>query len=99
MPDLMIQKIRDYFSTQPAVEKAWLFGSYARGEQTPQSDVDVLVKYANENQISLLDICRLSSGLEQSISRKVDLVEDGCLLPFAVKSVNRDRKLIYERNC
>jgi len=35
------QTIADYFKTQPVL-KAWLFGSFARGEETPRSDVDIL---------------------------------------------------------
>ena len=38
----MIQKIAEYFKTQPVL-KAWLFGSYSRGEERPDSDVDILV--------------------------------------------------------
>jgi predicted nucleotidyltransferase len=37
---MMNQKIADYFKTQP-IERAWLFGSFARGEETPISDVDM----------------------------------------------------------
>ena len=37
----MIQKIAEYFKTQPVL-KAWLFGSYSRGEERPDSDVDIL---------------------------------------------------------
>ncbi len=40
----MTQIIADYFKTQPVV-KAWLFGSFARGEETPESDVDILVEF------------------------------------------------------
>lgn len=39
----MTKLIADYFKTQPVV-KAWLFGSFARGEETPLSDVDLLVQ-------------------------------------------------------
>lgn len=35
--------IAEYFKTQPVL-KAWLFGSFARGEETPDSDVDILVE-------------------------------------------------------
>ena len=48
----MTQIIADYFKKQPVV-KAWLFGSFARGEEIPLSDVDLLVQY-HEGGISLL---------------------------------------------
>ena len=40
----IINDIRQYFSTQP-VKKAWLFGSFSRGEETSKSDVDILVEF------------------------------------------------------
>ena len=88
--------IADYFRTQPVV-KAWLFGSFARGEETPESDVDILVQYDDTARISLLTISHMMGELERSTGRRVDLIEDGCLLPFAVESANRDKRLIYER--
>ncbi len=92
----MTRKIAEYFKTQPVV-KAWLFGSFARGEETPDSDVDILVEYDKEAKISLLTISHMMGELEKSTGRRVDLIEEGCLLPFAVASANRDKKLIYER--
>ena len=92
----MTQQIVEYFKTQP-VKKAWLFGSFARGEETPESDVDVLVEYDEDAHISLLAISHMIGELERSTGRRVDLIEDGCLLPFAVESANRDKRLIYER--
>ncbi len=88
--------IAEYFKTQPVV-KAWLFGSFARGEETPESDVDILVEYDDKARISLLTISHMMGELERSIGRRVDLIEDGCLLPFAVESANKDKQLIYER--
>ncbi|MBQ4421287.1 MAG: nucleotidyltransferase domain-containing protein [Bacteroidales bacterium] len=92
----MTQIIADYFKTQPVV-RAWLFGSFARGEETPESDVDILVQYDDTARISLLTISHMMGELERSTGRRVDLIEDGCLMPFAVESVNRDKRLIYER--
>ena len=40
----IVENIQKYFRTQPVV-KAWLFGSYSRGEETSESDVDILVQY------------------------------------------------------
>lgn len=92
----MTQQIAEYFKTQPVL-KAWLFGSYARGEETPESDVDLLVEYDPNARISLLTISHMMGELETSIGRRIDLIEEGCLMPFAVASANRDKKLIYER--
>ena len=92
----MTQIIADYFKTQPVV-RAWLFGSFARGEETSESDVDILVQYDETARISLLTISHMMGELERSTGRRVDLIEDGCLMPFAVESVNRDKRLIYER--
>ena len=92
----MIQLIADYFKTQPVL-KAWLFGSFARGEETEDSDLDILVEYDKNARISLLTISHMMGELEKSTGRRIDLIEDGCLLPFAVESANRDKVLIYER--
>ena len=92
----MTKIIADYFKTQPVV-KAWLFGSFARVEETPESDIDILVQYDSDARISLLTISHMMGELESSTGRRVDLVEDGCLLPFAVELANRDKQLIYER--
>lgn len=89
--------IADYFETQPVL-RAWLFGSFARGEETPLSDVDILVQF-NEGGISLLKHAVMLDDLERMLDRPVDLVEDGTLRPRISDSVNRERKLIYERVC
>lgn len=89
----MIPKIQQYLASQP-IEKAWLLGSCSRGEETPKSDVDLLVRYQDSDSISLFDISGIMVNLKKIIKRPVDL---DCLLPFASKSANRDKILIYER--
>ena len=91
----MSKIIADYFKTQPVV-RAWLFGSFARGEETPLSDVDLLVEY-EDGGISLLKHCSMINDLENLLDRDVEIIEEGTLLPFAVESANHDKKLIYER--
>ena len=92
----MIKTIQDYFKTQPVL-KAWLFGSYARGEETPDSDVDILVVFDNTQSIGLMKMGSMYVHLKKMLNREVDLVENGTLLPFAVESAERDKILIYER--
>ena len=93
----MTQQIAEYFKTQP-VMKAWLFGSFARGEEREDSDVDVLVKFDRSMPIGLFAYIRMHRELEEKLGRKVDLVEEGTLRPAAQQTANRDLKVIYERN-
>ena len=94
----IIENIQKYFRTQPVV-KAWLFGSYSRGEETSESDVDILVQYDRKNyRVGLFTIVGIKQHLQELLGREVDLVEDGSLLPFAAESANHDKVLIYERN-
>ena len=93
----MIETIREYFKTQPVL-KAWIFGSYARGEETEDSDVDILVKYDDtDSTVGLMKIASMYVALKKMLNREVDLVEEGTLLPFAVESADNDKILIYER--
>lgn len=87
--------VSKYFANQPVL-KAWLFGSFARGEQTPLSDVDILVVLDRTKPIGL-KFFGMWNDLEDLLDRKVDLVTEGSLAPFAVESVNHDKILIYER--
>ncbi len=93
---MMNEKIAAYFKTQPVL-KAWIFGSFARGEEKPWSDVDILVQYDRQQPIGLLKIAGMKVDLENLLGNEVDLVEEGTLRPWAVESVNRDKRLIYER--
>lgn len=92
----IIPAIQGYFATQPIV-KAWLFGSYSRGEETVGSDVDILVSFDKDAKISLFKYADIICQLEALLKQKVDLVEEGTLLPFAQRTVNEDKILIYER--
>lgn len=96
MSQQMIETIQEYFKTQPVV-RAWLFGSFARGEERPGSDVDLLVAYDDDADVSLFTIGGIYSDLRRLLNREVDLVEEGTLRPWAIDRVNNDKKLIYER--
>lgn len=96
--EVMTKKIAEYFKTQPVL-RAWLFGSFSRGEERPDSDVDLLVIYDDKARVSLLKHASMICDLEKLLNRPVDIVQDGTLLPFAVKGANHDKKLIYERAC
>ena len=60
--------IAEYFKTQPVL-KAWLFGSFARGEETPDSDVDILVEFDHSTAIGLLAYARMWRELKEKLGR------------------------------
>lgn len=92
----IINKITQYFSNRPVL-KAWLFGSYSRGEETPESDVDILVVFDPIAEISLLEHVGMQQELEDILGKDVDLVTDGTFYPWVVQAVDNDKILIYER--
>lgn len=92
----IIPSIQGYFATLP-ITKAWLFGSYSRGEESAESDVDILVVFDKNAKISLFKYADIICQLETILNHRVDLVEEGSLLPFAQETANKDKILIYER--
>lgn len=92
----LIPLLQKYFATQP-INKAWLFGSYSRGEETDLSDMDILVSFDKGAKISLFKYANIICQLEDLLKRKVDLVEEGTMLPFTQQSANNDKVLIYVR--
>ena len=93
---VMTQQIAEYFKTQPVL-KAWLFGSYSRGEQRADSDVDILILPDKSQHFSLFTLSEIYEDLKEILGREVDVITVGGLMPFARESANRDKILIYER--
>lgn len=85
----------NYFKDKP-VNRVWLFGSFARGEENENSDVDLMLDLDNSEHIGFR-FFGMWSELEQLLGRNVDLVTEGNLADYAVDSFNRDKVLVYER--
>lgn len=96
MDSVITAKLQHFFKDQP-VEKAWVFGSYSRGEERLDSDVDIMVRFSPGTRMSLLKFSSMMCSLEDLLMRKIDLVEEGQLMNFALASAERDKILVYER--
>lgn len=96
MNQIIINKLRQFFTYQP-IEKAWVFGSYSRGEETKDSDVDILVRFAKDANITLFKYVSIVDDLQKLLHKRIDLVEEGQLKDFAKDSAEQDKILIYER--
>jgi len=74
------------------VKKVGLFGSCARGEMREDSDIDMLVEI--EKDISLLDFAGLKLELEESLGRKVDLIEYSTIKPLLRERILNEQVVI-----
>lgn len=72
------------------IKKIGIFGSYARDEQTPESDVDILVEFDVVPGFEFVDLANL---LEKIVGEKVDLISKGAIRPDRWKYVEED--IIY----
>ena len=93
--DKEIDIIKDYFSHQPVV-KAYLFGSYARGEADEKSDIDILVELDHFQKIGLHFIT-MQIELENRLKKRVDLISDGSLSKYIKPIVDLEKQLFYAR--
>jgi uncharacterized protein len=71
-----------------------IFGSVARGEERPESDIDLVVRFARPR--SLLEIVGLERRLSQLLGRKVDLLTEKAISPYIRERINAEMRVIYE---
>ena len=74
-------------------KRAGVFGSYARGEATPRSDIDILVEF--QRQKSLLELVSIERELSEEAGVKVDLLTEKSISPRILSYVKKDLKVIY----
>ena len=76
-------------------ERIGIFGSFARREETSESDIDILVKF--RETITLLDLAKIHRELSQILGKKVDLVTEASIKNERLKSyIYNDLKIIFE---
>ena len=75
-------------------ERIGIFGSFARGEQSAASDIDILVKF--RSNVSLFDLVKIHRELSVILGRKIDLVTEASLKNEKLRSyIYKDLKVIY----
>ncbi len=72
------------------VTELGVFGSYVRGENTEESDVDILVEFEDDAEIGLLKFLELECYLSDLLNKKVDLVQKSALKPNIGKQILRE---------
>lgn len=77
------------------VEFLGVFGSVARGEANPNSDVDVLVRFGPNGVKGLFGLIQMQYDLEEVLGHKVDLVTEGFLSKYFRDEVVSETKPVY----
>lgn len=80
---------------QYGLKKVYLFGSYARGEATPKSDIDLCVD-TGEAIRTLFQLAGLYADMEEALESKIDLVTTDALDGEFKDNISRDWKVLYE---
>ncbi|HET6595369.1 MAG TPA: nucleotidyltransferase family protein [Anaerolineales bacterium] len=86
---------------RPYVRRISVFGSYARGEATQESDIDLLVELKPSEArpvLGLFEFIRLEDALKKTLGREVDLITEGGLNPRRRPSIERDMVVLYEED-
>lgn len=93
----VIQSIKLYFDNKP-VEKAWIFGSYARNTNISyDSDIDILVQFKKPNKLTLFDVIEMKSELAKKTGRAIDLVEKGQEFASIRSDIHKEKILVYAK--
>lgn len=87
--------LASYFRDKPVL-RAFLFGSYARGEALAESDVDILLELDYSKHIGL-GFVAMKLDLEDLLHKKIDLISGSSLSTHIAPFIHKDKQLIYER--
>lgn len=101
-----LKRIIEPIASKYAISAVYLFGSYARGEATDSSDVDILIDREGSNIRGLFDLGALYNELNEMLGKPIDLVTTDSIVeteaqrrtPWFAKTLEQERVVIYERH-
>lgn len=87
----LFRKIASFLEKYGATKVA-VFGSYVRGEEKPESDIDILVEFAEQK--SLLTLVKIELELSDYLGIKVDLLTEKSISPYLIDGIKKEAKVI-----
>jgi predicted nucleotidyltransferase len=91
----IVRQIKAVLKTFDAVQKAWMYGSFAREDDGPKSDIDIAIE--TDQGFSYFDLADVQYHLENTLNRKIDIGFVDSFKPYIWEHVKPDLKLIYEK--
>lgn len=95
-----IKKIISPIAASHGIEKIFLFGSYARGEATSESDIDFRIEASAIK--TLFEMGALYADLEDAFGKNLDLITTSSLKynndTLFLRNMRKDEKIIYDSN-
>ena len=95
--DLPLKAIREYCADQPILRLS-VFGSAARNELRPESDIDLLVEYEPDAPVGYFSMARHMRQLSEIVGRPVDLCTRNGLKDYIRLEVDTSARLIYAQS-
>jgi len=89
----IFEKVVQVLKNQGA-RKIAIFGSYARGEEKPESDIDIIVEFSERK--SLLELVRIERELSEVLGIKIDLLTEKSISPYLIDTIRKEMEVIYE---
>lgn len=83
----IIKKEKSTLVKNYGVSKIGIFGSFAFGDFTPESDIDVLIDLKKNNNLGYFKLSEIESNLSKTLGRKVDLVTINGLKPYIKNNI------------
>ena len=81
--------------TRNDIGRLRVFGSFARGDATERSDVDLIADFTQRK--SLLDLVRIEEEFSEKLGRRVDLLTERSLSPYLRDRILREARVVYDR--
>ncbi len=94
----IIEAVRQTSEFFPAIRRAYLFGSVARGTHSNESDIDIRVEINPGETFNLHDLVHYAKYIEQQTGREVDVVSARTIRNAALsQAIEREKVLVYDR--
>lgn len=90
----LYNEIVEFLKSKGATKVA-VFGSYVRDEETPKSDIDVIIDF-KKHSMGLFEFVGIQQELSEKIGIKVDLLTEEGISPYLIKNVRKEMKVLFQ---